>query len=59
MWDGMRTQVDPLEAFMAEINSVVVKETAAAVTKATNIEKHGDLEGDKVRGLAAGRECIE
>ncbi len=51
--------MDPLEAFMAEINSVVVKETAAAVTKATNIEKHGDLEGDKVRGLAAGRECIE
>jgi hypothetical protein len=42
--------VDPLEAFMAEINTVVVQATAAAVTKAADIERHGDLEADKVTG---------
>lgn len=39
--------MDPLEAFMAEINTVVVQATAAAVTKAADIERHGDLEADK------------
>ncbi len=32
---------------MAEIDGVVVKQTEAAVTKASEIAKHGDLEADK------------
>ena len=42
-------EVDPLEAFMAEIDTVVVQQTAAATEKASEIERVGDVDNaDKV-----------
>ena len=41
-------EVDPFDAFMAEIDTVVVQQAAAATTKASEIERVGDVDADKV-----------
>jgi hypothetical protein len=43
-------EVDPLEAFMAEINTMVTKQTTAAIAKASEIAAAGDTDAaEKVR----------